>query len=571
MLKIQTAKTVILAGDAALAEKVCERLREPGVYQPLIEAPMVRLVEDGVFENDCVHVGLAIEALKPTTLLYLKVPSDVAQELRRLFPDLTPLVLNDFDPVWLEKYLPLNKRPVNLSDLMNLPGSECSGDVFVIEEDHNFDSVIAANLASAQGGSVLAIPSVSNNELDSLRDALRVWANSNQPDRANTAVLEFIQSRLPPRLITASKLKSISFITKGVPYGILPFNCPTTHYFSFPLLGVAVLAGMLKSHDIHLCPIAVLIDSGTVGQSELETLRNGFNNAGYYSRIALGTQATVMTATYLSQHLPCDFIFYASHCDEVHGQRVVESFPDSEGIEHVICYDRVNNICGSPINGHVELVEMKSPVTLDGVDWSNKAKLTEMNAENLIRDFRAHVKLSSGMPNTRRFLSITDGGKVQYSDSLGMSDGIYIPIPQVVGGHHYPLVFNNACCSWRELAARFAWGGASAYIGTSTKVQNTVAVKIACAFSKAILSGKTAGIALFKAQREFAAKFGYSPYLMHGYLFTSYRRLPIAIRHQRVVSRLSHMRQLYESSPGIYTQAAAVFLNQELNHFLQTM
>ena len=118
-------------------------------------------------------------------------------------------------------------------------------------------------------------------------------------------------------------------------------RCPSTHYFSFPLLGLSVLSGMLKSQAHVRCPIVVLIDPNTVGQSEFETLRKTFRGKlVIIFAWRTGGGATIQNTTYLSQFLPSDFIAFSTHCGEPDGHQIVERFPDRYGKSHEICYDR---------------------------------------------------------------------------------------------------------------------------------------------------------------------------------------------------------------------------------------
>jgi hypothetical protein len=160
--------------------------------------------------------------------------------------------------------------------------------------------VIAGNLAVAHGGRILQVEGVTDAELDLLKDEFRTWSNGapNERQQAKDAILGFIRARLPKALCTSSSKSPVSFITRGIPYGVLPFDRPTTHYFSFPRLGLNVVSGMLKCLDHVRCPVVILIDPNRVGQSEFGTLRKTFGVAGYHLRLAYGDRATIMDATY---------------------------------------------------------------------------------------------------------------------------------------------------------------------------------------------------------------------------------------------------------------------------------
>ena len=148
-----------------------------------------------------------------------------------------------------------------------------------------------------------------------------------------------------------------------------------------------------------------------------------------------------------------------------------------------------------------------------------------------------------------------------------MHDGNYFPIHESVGGGHYPVIFNNACSSWRTLSMNFGCCGASVYIGTSTDVLNSVATTIASSFVKAVTSGKCVGTALFRSQKKFMTQFGYTPYLMHGYFYTKLNNPMTRHHHHRRViqslfSAIEAASRLPENSKG--KSSILTFLRQEL-------
>ena len=159
--------------------------------------------------------------------------------------------------------------------------------------------------------------------------------------------------------------------------------------------------------------------------------------------------------------------------------------------------------------------------------------------------------------------------KIKGFEALRMSDGNYFPIPRTIGGGYYPIVFNNACSSWRSGSMNFGPNGASVYIGTATDVLNPVAVVVAASFVKAVTSGKSVGVALYRSQMQFSQQFGYTPYLMHGYLYTNLTN-PVPSRdHPRVVERLVSAMEALKRAPASEKYTAALsFLKQELSGLL---
>ena len=568
----------IIAGDSGLAEQVCSHLRKPGIYIPLIEAPITGPVPPQLFENACIRVSNAIRALNPPKVLLLKVMPAVAEKLRILLAGIECESMDEFDRNKLPKYASLNRSPIGYQNLL-LSGSDgYAAEIFSVEGDFDMSHVIAANLAVAHDGRVLRLAAVPESELDWLTDEFRVWSNGDSHDERNAAMvssLHYLAARLPKPLLDTKSDRPISFITSGAPYGLLPFSRPTTHFFPFPFLGLNVCAGMLKCLSRARCPVVVIFDPNTVGKSEFQFLRETFAAAGYQLRVAFDSTATVTNARYLTQYLPSDFIFFSTHCGELSGERITERFPASDGIVHEICYDGILSISPTPEfvmrpspDGLIEVMYLYVPISMDGIKWNDQAGKEKINAGQLLKDFIDHAQANKETSNGRQFLNKVESKQIKGFEGLQMADGNYLPVHEDIGACHYPVVFNNACCSWRTLAKNFGCSGAASYIGTATDVLNAVATNVASSFVKAVTTGKCVGLSLFRAQKEFTNQFGYTPYLMHGYYYTKLNNPNPLMSRERVGERLVSAIEAAARLPESQRKGFMItFLKQELDGF----
>jgi hypothetical protein len=282
--KMKLSKYAIIARDVKLAEAVCSRLRKPGIYLPVFEAPQKCMMEYGFFENDCIQLGNAIRALEAKKILFLGVETDIAENLEEHFGRLESLALDAPDEKILARDFGANKHAVGL-DTLQASDSDYGGELFAVEDNIGIATVIAANLAIAHNGKFLRLPEIAESELDILREYLRVWSNgtSEESKAALHCSLSFIKQLLPEPLKKTKSEQPISFITRGVPYGLLPLGRPTTHYFPFSSLGINVCSGMLKSLHQTRCPAVIIIDPNKVGLSEFELLRETFGRRNFFS------------------------------------------------------------------------------------------------------------------------------------------------------------------------------------------------------------------------------------------------------------------------------------------------
>jgi hypothetical protein len=533
---MKLSKIVVIATDAHLAEQVCGRFRSPRTYLVAIEMPKERLVEYGVYKNDCIRVANIVEAVEPDYVLFLGCSDAALRAVQAHFDDSRKVIaLNAFDESALNVLPGFRSKRVSASAWDGR--APCRGEVIVVEETNTVASVIAENLAVAQSALLHVMPAPTADVLDASADHLRDWAELDgiKREEAKSKLMETIRTRIGPLAdVTPS---CISFFTQGIPYGVHPFRCPTTHFFSKHLVGISVVTGLLKSLMLKLrSPVVVLIDPGRTEKSEFDSLRGTFGKRGYLIRRAFKEAASVTKSRYLTEYMPCDYIFYSTHCGERPGRRITELFTTDDGREHEITYDILRDAAPSPTPGIIEVHSFQRPISLDGVQWDDPVGKQRIGAGEILKQFIKVTRENRADPRKMRIKASSESPPIRASDSLGMYDGAYRPVPQIVGGYHMPVVFNNACSSWREFAMEYASGGAAVYIGTSVPVLDSVAQKVSTKFAASVVGGRAAAPSLYQAQQSFIEDNGYAPYLMHGFAFTKIQPPPVGLPLEIIVT-----------------------------------
>lgn len=115
-----------------------------------------------------------------------------------------------------------------------------------------------------------------------------------------------------------------------------------------------------------------------------------------------------------------------------------------------------------------------------------------------------------------------DVPRVHGSAALRMSDGNYLAAMRTLADHGQPIVINNACASWHELANRFAFADCRLYVGTLFSVSDAEAQEvIARVVGKH--RGKPIALALWHAQRDVYGDSPRRPYAVMGVYFQPLR------------------------------------------------
>ena len=118
---------------------------------------------------------------------------------------------------------------------------------------------------------------------------------------------------------------------------------------------------------------------------------------------------------------------------------------------------------------------------------------------------------------------------------------------------------------------RFGCNGACVYIGTSLDILNSIAISVAKSFAHHVASGRAVGPSLYRSQKQFIRDHGYTPYLMHGYIFTKIARVVGgAPARVLVVRRLLEAAEILKGSGAgndAYNrevESALIFIGEEL-------
>ncbi|MFX0139063.1 MAG: hypothetical protein ACFFDN_35810 [Candidatus Hodarchaeota archaeon] len=584
MKNFKYSKISIITANARLAEDISKHFRKAGEYFPLFDVvdspiPNKDSIMFGEFKNECTKIANSIKYLKSKKIILAECQKQIITEFKKHFPQDILLEVKK-DDIDLISKLPGFKKTNNwnYSDLFR---NEIS-DIIAIEYEtgeNDLQLVIAKNLAAAENAKIVFLPNSHLDEVRMISDLFRDWMNSNDElERQDNKkkIINIIENKI--KNISFKEAKTISFITRGIPYGFFPFLCPTTHFFSHRLLGVQILLGMLKSTEPFLrCTSVYLCDPHEFDHSETQQLSNIFRSKSYVVKHAIGKNATVRDVRNSTQYLPIDLFFYSTHCGEIQGRRVKERFTADDGVEHIICYDEVIELAPKPGSEMAQVHHYNRWISLDGIDWKDNAGKDRIDAGDLIDQYMKQVTNRTVDEAIASQIEKKDIGIVKGSDALKMHDFIFIPIFHQVGGKCFPIVFNNTCSSWREFAVRFAIACASVYIGTSVDISNPVAIQVATKFSDKITKGITIGQALYIAQKEFIQKNGYCPYLMYGYLFTNFKpALPRMNNANRFMNNLKselHSWKLFYSKTTlnelkVNASDAISFLEEQLDNFI---
>jgi len=245
---------------------------------------------------------------------------------------------------------------------------------------------------------------------------------------------------------------------------LFSLTCPVSAYDSY------------KDHHS-----AVVFSPTFFQDEETDELCKLFAKNKYYLRGMIGQDASASNFDFSVQFFPYDILHICSHGGEVDGYEMTATFVDKENVAHRVEFEEV--VGYSPIpdkEGMVEVTRKVLPRKLDGFDWKS-AELAKQNIPNHVYTGMWDCMLKCKGRRKKK-------EQVEMSCHIACADSIHQGQFHTLADHGSPLIFNNACWSWSEVAAFFLDCGARGYVGTLWAVDNQDAVLAAKTFYEKLFS-----------------------------------------------------------------------------------
>jgi hypothetical protein len=533
--KVPKLHSVLVIGDdAILCAQVCASINKKRGYLTVLDGPRMQRPDS---DHEIVRRNNVAAKLLPEYIILIGLSDLANQELANRFnsiPTYTISSFEDFSRLPIFRAKPEKNRivcnPNNLGrgllqalktsselhfeDFPNediFTVQECEH-LVVCEDDEPLAQVIAANYAFSIGADLRIIPAFPKKNARSILE--RLYGIYEKRDSSVTEELAVLRRKIRDNVDIdgIEKYSFVTFLTKEIPYGFSFSELPTTHLFTYPDLGIAVFNGFFEEQKgKNGIRVAVLIDSGEVEANEMPPVISSLKSRAVFIRVAQSSGATVAHVSNLIELYPYDLLLVSSHCGDDSGWRFTYEYIDSENIPRRLVVDVAVSISGVEIDGKYEVLQYMRYVSLDGVDWDNEEEKEKLYVGTAIHDFtKRHEADSDFLPVEREVLK-----RVFDSSALKMNDGSYLVALGSMACNKSPIVFNNACCSWHNLAGRFTFAGARAYIGALIDVSDAEAQAVATEIFGAQF-GKPLGVALWQAQNRVYGREDRHPYILVG-------------------------------------------------------
>src|SRR5450759_345113 len=530
---------LVIGDDAQLLANISSVLARKNCYLPVLDSPRMKRLDA---EDEVIRRNNAAACVQPKAIFFAGLEYSSYSEFKSHFPSNRCFQVSNVDELrqaphqlpmrpsvtlkWGRNHIGIGllnalraKREIEFTDAespVEMVSSE-SGHLVVCEEGNNLAQVIAANYEYSMCAGLFLIPNVSKDDAERIRETF--YGLYDDRENSPTHTLEQLRTELRSRANVPIKgHRTLTFISKELPWGFAFNELPTCHLFISPDLGISLINGIaaeqLSAPGIR---VAAVVDPNTTDAPEVEFVAKKLAERAVLVRGYRGPNATVGEVSRMIELLPYDFLLIATHCGDANGWRWTYDFVDSEGIDRKLVIVVAIGVSQVPGRDKMEVMQFIKFVSLDGIDWNDPDKKEKFYVGTAINDYLKRDDEGGRMqPSKRESID-----RVRWSAALKMFDGNLILAPRPLADNGAPVILNNACVSWHRLAETFVFCNARAYIGTLISVTPAEAQEVASKLLDRHF-GKPLAIALWHAQNEVYQDSVRRPYLLVG---THFQRL----------------------------------------------
>jgi len=532
----EITSSIVIADDAELAAICSSYLIEKSNYLAVLDGP--RMTRDDR-EAEVIRRHNVVARIQPTRVILAGLPEESVFQFSKRFPaslitkidskedalvEFGALKANDCPKlVWGTKNIGIGLLEALRANaaISFVKGAECSselptksGHLVICEAGEPVSEVIAANYAYALRAGLKIIPKVAKTVSEEILEGFYSLYDQTNSTMSPSKYLDELRMRIRGLCgpIDMSGVSSLTFISKEIPYGFAFSEVPSTHLFTYPDLGLSVANGFVaEQRGSRGTNVSVLVDPEQTPAPEVETISKRMIEKKALVRGYSGKAVTVARIADLVELFPYNLLFFATHCGDAPGFRWTYEYSDSSQLTRRLVVDIALGVGGSNEKDLLNVTEYQRFHELDGVDWRDPEKSNKVEVGTAISDFIELRRTDDDFKPIKK----EDLDRVLGSAALKMADNNYIPVFSSVASNGTPIIINNACSSWQNLASRFVFAGCRCYVGTlfpvSTVEANEVMTNI---FGKQW--GKSIPHAIWSAQNAVYGDSQRRPYIVTG-------------------------------------------------------
>lgn len=380
----------------------------------------------------------------------------------------------------------------------------------VVESVPDASPVVAINYATSVGASVLVVGCLPKHEGRNVQIWIQAWKEKDD-HRQFEKLKHAIQRRIGS--ISFTQFDYVTLFTEGLPYSLILENvipCSYVHLSLRPDLFILNNILFKGGEPFHT---SVVFSPTFFPDEETDLLCRLLKSKKYYVRALVRNNANLANFGFHAEYFPYDLLHICTHGGEVDGYEMLEQFVDKDGHTHLVEFDEVIGVTPVPDKKDIVSVHRKAfPRKLDGFIWMSPELQNRGLPSHVFETMWKCVAESKGRRKKK--------GRIALSAAIKCSDSIHQGQFDALASYSSPVIFNNSCWSWYEIASGFLAAGARGYIGTLWDIDNEAAVIGAKTFYDNLFSGSILS-AFHKAVKAIEATASRNIYLFWGLHFST--------------------------------------------------
>lgn len=383
----------------------------------------------------------------------------------------------------------------------------------VVEKNEKVSSVFGILYGHSIGADIQLIEPKDINHYE-IKDLIEQWkvGKADAYNNLSAAVYPGIEH------IQFENRKFVTFFTNGLPYSLILKNIvPISHvhlrinpdFFVFNNVNLASQSDTFS---------AVVFSPEKFEDEETDFVVDKLTNSNFLVKSLIGNDATYFNLDNHIQHYPYGLLHLCSHGGEIKGNRIIEKFLDSNDEEHTVEYDEIFSYGLNPYKDSHKVATKRMPRKFDGLTWGSREFEESSYGQSVFADM---FRLLGNEKNQDSSIEVNVPG----SCHIQCADSVYQAMFSHLAAMQSPLIFNNTCWSWSDIADSFLGAGAKGYIGTLWNIDNSRATTSAKIFYDNIFNNSVLS-ALHKALSSLETTRDQDIYIFWGLHFTGFAPSP---------------------------------------------
>ncbi|WP_212001052.1 hypothetical protein [Chitinophaga sp. HK235] len=421
------------------------------------------------------------------------------------------------------------------ADIIDLP-SRLDGNrgIIVIEDDFSTSPVIAVHYASCVDADVQLVKKIDRNGKKDIEQLLLQWGQKEEIDEDKAdAVLNEISEIVNNRigLFDFSHYLYVTYFTVGIPYTLVTKNSIPSSYVHLQARPDFFIYRSILAENAQIVGSAVIFNPNFLIKNEINFVEKTLSDKNYDIKKIFGKNATERNLSMAIEYYPYDLFHICTHGGRAKGNIVELAFNDSLGNSHICEYAEVVGISLVPGDKLFRVNAKVFPLKLNGNPYSQ-----EVYAASYPRTIGADLYNAAFRASVRQKKYLHKNVEINGSCYILCKDTIHQGMINNLANGEHPVIFNNSCFSWGEIALGFLNSGCRGYIGSLWNVGNSVAAAFANKFYENCFSMPVMN-AIHLANPECDGTNSENTYIYWGLHFTSLKTAVSKIESKRNVCK----------------------------------